>query len=557
MDDEQNTQMQVDSSTSPMSAIQAFKTDPSTEWVIEYAPGFIAIKHKMGCSICNASTLHCMTAKQAYEIRLAEKDISEAIADTWPELTRYQDNYYCLLEDYNVLKESTQAAEEKAEEPTIKNLDDQVHSLEKKLHETKDNSDELFNCEELILENKHLQREIDYYIGRARYSLYGKDSHWAIKHGYCISDIPASDGEDDDGDLVDLPIQPEEIPQDVPLCPPPRLAHPAIGPTWNDSKVIREAGIPAIGGSHLPIKQKSIIADPPTSITESTLRGASDWVMESDVHDTEMCKLYVKSKALQPHERSLDHTAAIFRIDEYAKSLLGLPKILVVNHNDPDWMTDVIQSFNTNPSRIPRNLRMEGLHVNIDDADVWYWLNLIKPKYRAAEAEVLLQFIFSTPLRGIPYIATKSSITFTYWLGCDAGVTPDFAREKLEPYFLWANEIASLKGGPLNQFCVHEDLLPLVREIPFYIPPDVGEPMDQDESDPEPAPSQSTAGSSSLADRLDYGEESVFSQPPVDARDLQECISYFDSLVPKGTACESTAEITEKLTHDLYADNLE
>ncbi|KIJ43229.1 hypothetical protein M422DRAFT_253435 [Sphaerobolus stellatus SS14] len=141
--------------------------------------------------------------------------------------------------------------------------------------------------------------------------------------------------------------------------------------------------------------------------------------------------------------------------------------------------------------------------------------------------------------------------TFAYWLGCKAGVTPDLARDKLEPYFvrqptktIWnevtlrsqlrANEIASLKGGIINQFCVHDDLLPLMRESPFYYPPSMGEPMDQDESDPEPTLSQPTAGSSSLANRLDYGEGGSFTRPP-------------------GTVHKSTAE----LTVELYADNIE
>src|ERR1700710_2700823 len=104
MDNKPNAQMQVDSSTTPMSAIQAFKMDPSTEWVIESAPGFIAIKHKMGCPICDASASHCMAAKRSYEICLAEKDISHAVTEAWPELVRYQDDYYHLLEDYNALK---------------------------------------------------------------------------------------------------------------------------------------------------------------------------------------------------------------------------------------------------------------------------------------------------------------------------------------------------------------------------------------------------------------------------------------------------------------------
>ncbi|KIJ42770.1 hypothetical protein M422DRAFT_253852 [Sphaerobolus stellatus SS14] len=147
---------------------------------------------------------------------------------------------------------------------------------------------------------------------------------------------------------------------------------------------------------------------------------------------------------------------------------------------------------------------------------------------------------------------------FTYWLGCEAGVTPDLARDKFEPYFvqhatktiwnevtlrsqLWANKIASLKGGLMNQFGVHDDLLL------------VGEPMDQDESDPDPTLSQPPVGSSSLADRLDYGEGGPLTRPPTDAHELWAHISYFDSLVPQGTICKSTAE----LTVELYADNLE
>ncbi|KIJ33068.1 hypothetical protein M422DRAFT_265101 [Sphaerobolus stellatus SS14] len=133
---------------------------------------------------------------------------------------------------------------------------------------------------------------------------------------------------------------------------------------------------------------------------------------------------------------------------------------------------------------------------------------------------------------------------------------------KLEPYFvchatklIWndvnlcsqlqANKIASLKGGIMNPFRVHDDLLLLVWGSPFYIVPNVGDPMDQDEPDPEHTSSQPTAGSSSLADRLDYGEDGFFSCPPVDVQDLRERTSYF----------ESTS--TEELTHDLYADKVE
>ncbi|KIJ36840.1 hypothetical protein M422DRAFT_260707 [Sphaerobolus stellatus SS14] len=231
-------------------------------------------------------------------------------------------------------------------------------------------------------------------------------------------------------------------------------------------------------------------------------------------------------------------------------------------------MSDVIQSFNSNPSGIPRNLQLEGLHVNVDDADVWYWVNLIKPKYRGAEAESLLQHIFSsigrwdkliagqwkrndslflcslTPARyKIPCHQKLDTSQFAYWLGCDNGVTPELAQEKIEPYFM-ANEIASLKGGTMNHFHVHDDLLPF------------GGTYGSGEPDPELIPIQHT-GSSSLADRLDYGEGGSFSQPPADTCELQACISYFDSLVPQGTVRASTAELSEELTRKLYADNLE
>ncbi|KIJ35031.1 hypothetical protein M422DRAFT_262770 [Sphaerobolus stellatus SS14] len=582
MDNEHNAQMQVDPSTNPMSAIQAFKMDPSNEWVIESAPGFVAIKHKMGCPICNASASHCMAAKWSYKICLAEKDVSHTVAEAWPEMVRYQDNYYRLLEDHNILKESLKSAEALAEELTIQNLNDQVQALEKELQEAKDNSADLSHNEDLILENKRLKRELDYYVRRARYALHGKDADWVEKNRYRLSDIPASDGEDDEEDSNGLPTIPEEIPQYIPTIPPNRRARTTSKTTQNDPKVVREAGIPAIGGHRPPVKQKRIIADPPASITGPAFRGTSDWILEQDIHDAEMCRLYAEAKALLPHKRSPDHTAVMFRINEYARSLPGLPRNLVTRHDDPDWMTDVIQS----------------LHVNVDDANVCYWVNLIKPKYRGAEAELLLQHIFSSigrwdklvagrwkrndshflcspaPARyEIPRHQKLNTSQFAYWLGCDAGVTPDLAREKLEPYFIqrstrtiWnevtlcsllrANEIASLKGGTMNHFRVHDDLLPLVQGSSFYSPPTVGEPMDQDEPDPEPIPIQHT-GSSSLADRLDYGEGGSFSQPPADTRELQARISYFDSLVPQGTIHASMAELSEELTHKLYVDNLE
>ncbi|KIJ37761.1 hypothetical protein M422DRAFT_259596 [Sphaerobolus stellatus SS14] len=241
MDNEQSAQMQVDPSTKPMSAIEAFKMDPSTEWVIESAPGFVAIKHKTGCTICDASASHCIAKRRA-------------VAEAWPELVRYQDNYYRLLEDYNVLKESAKSAEAQAEEHraktaqlydqldshrvTIQNLSDQVQSLEKELQETKDNSAELSHNDDLILENKRLKKELEYYFGRARYALHGKDAAWAEKNEYRLSDITASDGEDDEEDPTGLPTISEEIPQYIPTVPPNHRARTMSKPIWNNYKVV-------------------------------------------------------------------------------------------------------------------------------------------------------------------------------------------------------------------------------------------------------------------------------------------------------------------------------
>ncbi|KIJ38127.1 hypothetical protein M422DRAFT_259276 [Sphaerobolus stellatus SS14] len=569
MDNEQSAQMQVDSSTKPMSALDTFKMDPSTEWVIKSVPGFVAIKHKMGCTICNASASHCMAAKWSYEIRLSEMDVSRAVAEAWPELVRYQDNYYRLLEDHNILKESLKSAETMAEERraktsqlydrldsrrvTIQNLTDQVQSLEKELQEAKDNSAELSRHEDLILENKRLKRELDYYVGRARYALHGKDAAWAEKNEYRLSDIPASDGEDDDEDPTGLPTIPEDTPQYIPVIPPNSRARITSKKSQNDSQVVREAGIPAIGGYRPSPKQKRIIADPPASITgvlpkplgksraerwdQPAFRGASEWILEQDVHDAEMCRLYAEAKALPPHQRTPDHTVVIFRIDEYARSLPGLPRNLVACHDDPDWMTDVIQSFNSNPSGVPRNLRLEGLHINVDDTDVWYWVNLIKPKYQGAEAESLLQHIFSSIGRWDKLVVGRWKRNDSPFLCSPAPARTIWNKVTLRS-LLRANEIATLKGGAMNHFRVHDDLLPL------------------DEPDPEPILIQHT-GSSSLADRLDYGEGGSFSQPPADTHELRARISYFDSLVPQGTVRASTAELSEELTCKLYTDNLE
>ncbi|KIJ47637.1 hypothetical protein M422DRAFT_248644 [Sphaerobolus stellatus SS14] len=238
--------MQMDPSTNTLSALQAFKLDPSTEWVIESIPGFVAIKHKMGCSICDASASHCIAAKRSYEIRLSEKDVSHTVAKAWPKLVRYQDNYYRLLEDYNALKEKTQSAKKKAEDSRAK-----MNELYEKL-----------NTHPVTVKNLDDQ-ELDYYVGRARHALYGKDTDWATCNGYRLGDIPKSDGEDDDEDRGGLPTLPEEIPQDIPVHPPTKLACPMGKSHRNKSKVVHEAGIPAIEGSHLPITPKRIIADPP------------------------------------------------------------------------------------------------------------------------------------------------------------------------------------------------------------------------------------------------------------------------------------------------------
>ncbi|KIJ55891.1 hypothetical protein M422DRAFT_239053 [Sphaerobolus stellatus SS14] len=239
-------------------------------------------------------------------------------------------------------------------EVTIQNLTDQVQSLEKELQEAKDNSAELSCNENLILENKHLKRELDYYVGRARYALHGKDAAWAEKNGYRLSDIPASDGEDDDEDPTGLPTIPRTFLSTSQSFPPTAML--ALR-AKNPGTILRAF---------------RIIADPPSSITgvlpkqlgkpraerwdQLAFRGASEWILEQDVHDAEMRRLYTEARALPPHQWTPDHMAVILRIDNYARSLPGLPRNLVARHDNPDWMTDVIQSFNLNPSGVPQNL---------------------------------------------------------------------------------------------------------------------------------------------------------------------------------------------------------
>ncbi|KIJ44677.1 hypothetical protein M422DRAFT_251977 [Sphaerobolus stellatus SS14] len=163
----------------------------------------------------------------------------------------------------------------------------------------------------------------------------------------------------------------------------------------NDSRVILEAEIPVIGGSHLPYKtHKKVHAYPPTSITgvlpkplgkvkaeswdQPALRGASEWILDHSVQDSEMRCLYREGKALLPHECTSDHNAAIFHIDEHMRSL-------------PDLTTALL-----NPSGVPHNLHTEGAYVNVNDVNVWYWINLVKPKYCGADTNNALQTIFST-----------------------------------------------------------------------------------------------------------------------------------------------------------------
>ncbi|KIJ51766.1 hypothetical protein M422DRAFT_244109 [Sphaerobolus stellatus SS14] len=362
-----------------------------------------------------------------------------------------------------------------------------------------------------------------------------------------------------------------KTPRYIPVIPPNSRARIMSKKSRNNSQVVCEAGFPAIGGYCPSPKHKRIIANPPTSITgvlpkplgtsraerwdQPAFKGASEWILEQDIHDAEMRRLYAEAKALPPHQRTPDHTAVMLRIDEYTQLLPGLPRNLVARHDNPDWMTDIIQSFNSNPSGVPRNLRLEGLHVNVDDADVWYWVNLIKPKFQGAEAESLLQLIFSSIGRWEKLVAGWWKRNDSLFL-CSPTPARMIWNEVTLRSLLRANEIASLKGVAMNHFHVHDDLLPLVQGSPFYSPPTVGEPMDQDELDPEPILIQHT-GSSSLADRLDYGEGGSFSQPPADARELRARISYFDSFIPQGTVCASMAELSEELTRELYVDNHE
>ncbi|KIJ35177.1 hypothetical protein M422DRAFT_262554 [Sphaerobolus stellatus SS14] len=100
------------------------------------------------------------------------------------------------------------------------------------------------SAKELLFENMDLKEELSYYVGRA-----------------------LLDGEDKE-EIKNLPIQPEVIPQNVPIWPPSKPACPVGNKIKNNYRFIPEAGIPAIRGPYLPsTSQRTIIADPPTSIT--------------------------------------------------------------------------------------------------------------------------------------------------------------------------------------------------------------------------------------------------------------------------------------------------
>ncbi|KIJ35036.1 hypothetical protein M422DRAFT_262778 [Sphaerobolus stellatus SS14] len=220
-----------------MSAIQAFKTNPSTKWVVKSAPGCITIRHKMGCSIC----LRCLN----------KKDISSAVADAQPELARYQDNYYHLLEDQDALKETLKLAEKKAEEFTIKNLEVQDHSLEQQLQEQNHTVEDNSANEGLILKISTSKRSFTIMLGEHDTLSTGR-----TRTGQSAMDIesvisPCQMEKTNNQEMDNLPIEPEETPQDVPIHSPQKPVCPTGLKNKNNSKVIPEAGIPAIGGLSL------------------------------------------------------------------------------------------------------------------------------------------------------------------------------------------------------------------------------------------------------------------------------------------------------------------
>ncbi|KIJ47821.1 hypothetical protein M422DRAFT_248395 [Sphaerobolus stellatus SS14] len=48
--------------------------------------------------------------------------------------------------------------------------------------------------------------------------------------------------------------------------------------------------------------------------------------------------------------------------------------MLLIQSNDPSWMADIVRNYNKNHSGVPHNLHTEGVFVNVDDADIWYWV---------------------------------------------------------------------------------------------------------------------------------------------------------------------------------------
>jgi len=95
---------------------------------------------------------------------------------------------------------------------------------------------------------------------------------------------------------------------------------------------------------------------------------------------------------------------------------------------------------------------------------------------------------------------------------------------------LRANKIKSLKGTMLNQFRVHEALVLLVIENPYYNPPEESrlKDLDQEVATPDDGP---VVGSSGLSWVEFVGE--ALSQNPMDVHSL--CwLAYSNTLAPQG-----------------------
>ncbi|KIJ48129.1 hypothetical protein M422DRAFT_248309 [Sphaerobolus stellatus SS14] len=215
--------------------------------------------------------------------------------------------------------------------------------------------------------------------------------------------------------------------------------------------------------------------------------------------------------------------------------------MLSTHESDPTWISKVIQNFNRNPSGVPHQLHTEGAFINIDNAKVWHWVNLIKPKFCDAEAETLLQQIFSIVGQWEKLVAGQwkrnDKAQFAYWRGCEAGVTPAFAQNKIKPYFIHhvTKLIYNKEWVELNCFHLYESLLPFVNGSPYYDPPATEEELcDLEMPPPDHHVDQPVAGPSSLTDCMDYGGED-FTQPPVNVHDLHCHINYSDNVVPQGT----------------------